>query len=495
MSENRKILSDSIFLTVGNYLMKLKGLIFMPVIISSVGLANYGIFVQIFVNLSMISPFCTLALGESFKRFTSKYAADDTTALSNDFWTVIIPSFLMALIGATILFFTSPIICEFLFKSITDDVLWATRISSVMIVERVLWEQLNKYLLARKKFKQNTVLTLLYAFVPYLGLVAGFVFYESLTYAVSFFLMLEAMFMVFLFFRVAKGLSFQIPRLATLKKFLNYSWALIFTQFESGILAKVDRYFISYFLGPAAVGIYNVIYSVVSFLDDLSLPFRRYYASYLPVIWDSGETDKALNQVRLGIRYYFVISWLGLVALTMALEPLLTLVLNKESPNLEHFEWIVFITGVGIIAEGGIRLFYQVINMQKRNAYQVIFQFLAVLVNVGLNFVLVPKWGLFGAGFATFVSYVFILLITAKYFSIGADVRYFFQLGLVMIISVLGAGFASHFPAKNMWLVVIEVGLFSLAYLGIALGMKMVNIAELKALTGRTPKPSRISKQ
>ena len=49
-TNKKKVISDSIFLISGDLIIKLKGIIFLPIIISYIGMDNYGAYVQIMVN-------------------------------------------------------------------------------------------------------------------------------------------------------------------------------------------------------------------------------------------------------------------------------------------------------------------------------------------------------------------------------------------------------------------------------------------------------------
>lgn len=487
MKKKNKLLSDSIFLTVGNYVIKMKGLLFMPVIINAVGLANYGIFVQISVNLSMIHPFCTMALGEGFKRFTSKTDENERELLARDFWTVMLPSIALSILGALAVFFTAPIIGIQLFKELSPDVLLAIRLSSLMVVERVVWEQLNNYLLGRKSFKQNTLLSLLYKFVPYLGMVAGFVWYGSMAMAFGLFLVLESVLVLALFVRIVRKLPFCLPDLQVLRMFFKYSWALTLSQFEGSLLAKVDRYFISYFMGPAAVGAYNIIYSVVSFLDDLSLPFRRYYSTYLPKIWDSGDMSEALSQIRTGIRYFYTISWIGLCAMTLGLGSLMSLLLGDRSPDIESFHLVVVVTGAGIVAEGVKRFYNQLINLRRKNHFQVIFQLLAVAINMALNYFLVPIWGLLGAGFATLIAYGLIVTLNAQVFRLEAGSHYYWKLLLGTVLGIPAIIIAIKWPTDDLLNTTFRVVGFLAIYVLLAFKIGLFQVSELLAILGRKP--------
>lgn len=481
----RKVLSDSIVLTIGNYVVKLRGLLFMPVIIKAMGLASYGIFIQLTTNLSMIHPFCTLALGEGFRRYSSKYEKGQVEELSEDYWTVIIPSIFTSFIGALLIFLLAPIICESLFQEVSSDVLLACRISSLMVIERVLWEQMNNYLMARKRFKQNTYLSLAYKFVPYMGLVAGFMFWRSMAWGMGLFLFFESIFVAVLFFMLMRELPVKLVNWGTLKKFFSYSWTLTVNQFEGGLLAKLDRYFISVMMGPAAVGAYNIVYSVVSFLDDVSIPFRRYYSSYLPKMWDNGNEKKALKQIRTGLRYYFIISWMMLIAIVLVLPQLLELLLSERAPDIENFNWLVLVTGCGIVAEGGRRLYGQIISLRNLNHYRIMFNLIAVVVNLILNYFLIPTWGLVGAGFATLVSYWIILVLNARMFSIEAGSKFYVQIFLAASVGIPAILVAQSYPAPNIYYAVGYSILFVTLFLLAAFNLRLTTMKELKQFLSR----------
>ena len=83
-----KIASDSFFLLAAEFLMKMKGIIFLPLIISKVGLENYGIFVQVLINPSIIASLCSMSLNTNFLRYTSKFSSDKKSLISKDFYTI-----------------------------------------------------------------------------------------------------------------------------------------------------------------------------------------------------------------------------------------------------------------------------------------------------------------------------------------------------------------------------------------------------------------------
>lgn len=479
-NERNKIVTDSMVLTIGGYLIKMKGLIFMPLIIQTVGMANYGIFVQIFINLAMITPFCTLSLGEGFKRFTSKYDLADKKRLSVDFWSIMSVTILSAFLGGTLIFLLAPTICEYLFKDVSTDVVVASRLSGLMVFERVLWEQINKFLLGQKKFKLNTSLTLLYKFVPYLGLMLGFVVQNSLMWAITYYLILELIFLIILILIVLRIVQFEKPDLSVVKRFLKYSWPLILSNFEGSLLAKVNRYFISFMMGPAAAGVFNIIYSVIALLDEFSLPFRRYFGSYLPKLWDSGNQEKAFGQLRKGIQYFLVISVLGLGGIIILLKPMLIFLIADKMPVIDYFLPLIVITGLGVVSEGAIRLYNQVINLQEKNIFLIAYQMLAVILGILLNYMLIPKLGLLGAGIATFSSYLFVLIINAYMFSVSSDFRYYLKQFTILTTLIPVILWTNYFPAKTLFEGIFYSSIYVLLFVVVMWKLRVLDKSELK---------------
>ena len=93
MTKKKKIISDSIFL---------------PIIINTVGIEQYGAFIQIIMNPGIITTICTLSIGGGFMRYTSTYEDNEISKLSKDFYTVVFFVFSFSLIGAALLYFTAP---------------------------------------------------------------------------------------------------------------------------------------------------------------------------------------------------------------------------------------------------------------------------------------------------------------------------------------------------------------------------------------------------
>ncbi|MHA2052908.1 MAG: oligosaccharide flippase family protein [Candidatus Hodarchaeales archaeon] len=475
--DKKKVISDSISLSAVEILIKLKGIIFLPIIIAFVGIDNYGAFVQILINPQIVVPFCSLALGMGFYRYTSQYEDKEIDDLSRDFWTVFFISLFLSIIGAAVLYLASPLISE---KILAGTSLNSLRLSSLFVINGVLWIQITKYMQARKRFKLFSAYNLLYELLPYIGFVTGIIIKSEIFFGFLLYLIIQILIVLNLMIVVIKDLKFLLPSSLVFKKFLKFSWALIFSDITGGLLSKVDRYFIGYFLGPAAIGIYNIAYSAISLIDAYSVPFRKYFITYLPKVWDKGEVSRVTKQLKEGLLYYLILSLGTLIGITFYLKPALLIILDKDIIKINYFELLVFIIGLGIISLGTSRFFYQIIKYMEINHFQLFLQLLAVIINIVLNYFLVPYYGIIGAGIATFISYFTILAACNLYFNINLD----FSFG-VKVIKIILSGISIFIVFKfinieNGFNLLISMFISALTYFTLIFTLQVVKIKELK---------------
>ena len=430
----KKIISDSIFIYAGSLIKNLRGLIFLPLVIGAIGMTDYGAFVQIIINTQVVSPLCTMALGMGFLRYTSKYENHEASKISKDYWTVIAASSAFSFIGAAVIYLTSPLVSNYV---LAGHYLNSFRLSSLLVISNVIWTQNNKFLKSRKQFKLFSIYDLLYNLFPYLGFVIGIIVAENLFAGLVVYLIFKLGVSSAVFISNAYSLKITFPSLHVFKIFIKYSWALSLSEISGGLLAKADRYFIGYFLGPAAIGAYNIAYSVVSLISELSKPFNNYFSSYMPKVWDSGNARRVKGQLKEGLIYYLSAGTIILVILSFYTEPMLTFLLGKKLPDIENFNLLIAVTGAGIIAYGITGIQAVIIRCRNKNHYSLIFQVVSLVLNILLNFLLIPVYGITGAGAATFSSYIMLVLLTNYFFRIDIN-----RLFIIKLLKAVFCGLA-----------------------------------------------------
>jgi len=408
----QKVITDSIFLTAGNLFIKLKGIILIPIVIHFVGLTQYGSYIQIIVTRDLIVLLASLALGQGFNRFTSKFKASQIGNISRDYWSVICASLGLSALGAGFLYFISPFISNHILGATALDEL---RLSAFLVFTGCLSNQSSKFIAARKHFKLCSFYEVIFNLIPYLGLIIGIFVYSNLFMGILFFLFGEIVVVLMIMLWIVRRFPIVMPAQKRIVKFIRYSWPLTISEVTGGLLAKIDRYFIGYFLGPAVIGLYNIVYSACSLLDTLSIPFIKYFGVYLPKVWDRGDQNKVINDLKEGFIYYLIISVGCLTGLIFFLKPLVRLIISKDLDLILNFEWFV------MISLGATRFLYQVIKYRKQTYLQLQFQLLALVLNCALNYTLIKTFGIIGASFATLLSYQAVIILCISTLNLKFD--------------------------------------------------------------------------
>lgn len=199
-------------------------------------------------------------------------------------------------------------------------------------------------------------------------------------------------------------LRFSLLRAKTL---LLDSWPLLLSGMAVMVYMKIDQIMLGQMLGDDAVGIYSAalrISEVWYFIPMLIV------ASVSPAILEAKKRDEALYLQRLQ-RLYDLMVWLSLVValpMTFLSTPFLVVLFGsayaESGPVLAIHIWASVFVFLGV-ASG------QWFIAEKRQI--LIFQrtLLGAVINVALNFILIPKFGGVGAALATVLSQASVCLL------------------------------------------------------------------------------------
>ncbi len=458
----KKFVSDTLFITAAGFINKAKGVIFIPFIISMVGLANYGAFVQILIT-RMFKSFFSLELGMGFQRFASQLKKDDTRELGLHFYSILLPTFVLGALGTLLWFLSAYWLDVWFFEG---KHLETVQVASLIILSGCLYSNLSKYLLCRKLFKPYSVLSFFYEFLPYLGFIAGIGLYKDLFWGVVYYVIVEYMVVLATFFYLAYGIPVVRPSRLLFKKYVQYTYPLVFSSIEGGMLSKSDRYFISYFIGIEAVGIYNIIYKICDVIGFIVMPIRKQVMSYLAKSWDKGYHNESIAVIRNTLLLFSSISIGLIVFLMIYLHSMLELFLDKAI-EIEYLVPAIGLIGVGVAANSSKDFFYLLVRLGKNTLDEFWYQLAGLVPNVMLNFLLVPHYGILGSAIATFTSHLIILLLINRKYSLRIDRTFLRYFGLFILVSAVMLPVEKLLPANdsNALMFMASAALAGLSYL------------------------------
>ncbi|MFX0124901.1 MAG: lipopolysaccharide biosynthesis protein [Candidatus Hodarchaeota archaeon] len=215
---------------------------------------------------------------------------------------------------------------------------------------------------------------------------------------------------------------------------LKYGYPLILTGVSIFLINAGDRYVLRLYSALSRVGVYSFCYSFAGVINIVLAQPLKYAIN--PIVYKQEENEEYLKKfLRNSANYFYFISCFACLALSLhGKEVFHLMVRNKDFligwsivPILA-FSYVQHALGT-ILGKGPV--------MAKKPFHISGMVGIACTVNLGLNFLLIPYYGIMGAAFATLVSYVVWntqkMYYSAKFYDLHFDIE---RLGHITIIGV-----------------------------------------------------------
>jgi O-antigen/teichoic acid export membrane protein len=187
---------------------------------------------------------------------------------------------------------------------------------------------------------------------------------------------------------------------ATMKSLLKDGWPLIISSALIIIHMRIDQVMIGQMLGNADVGIYSVAVRISE--SWLFVPVLL-VQTVTPYLINLRERNPVYYQARL-LRLYSIMFWLGALTgvMTILFGEFFVVLLFGDQYRGAYLPLVLTIwTGI-FISQAVARGVWMVgENMQ---GYRMVNNLIAVPLNIALNWILIPKYGIAGASAASLIS-------------------------------------------------------------------------------------------
>lgn len=203
---------------------------------------------------------------------------------------------------------------------------------------------------------------------------------------------------------------------------LRDSWPLMFSFLAFGVYMKTDQVMLKHMLGNESVGIYAVAAKLSEFWYFIP---SIICASLFPAIMNAKKISKELFEHRLK-KLYSLMFWISFGVATLVTlfgHQLILIIFGNQYLGALTVLRIYVWAGIGVSV--GYVIYYYLLaeNLTKINAFSMVF---GAVTNVVLNFLLIPRYGISGAAFASFISYTVITLVSLLFKSTRS------QIGLIL---------------------------------------------------------------
>lgn len=219
------------------------------------------------------------------------------------------------------------------------------------------------------------------------------------------------------------------------KNMIRYSIVLVPTSFMWWIMNSSDRIMVTAMVGAAANGIYAISYKIPTVLSTMSTVFNQAW-SYSAIKEDNAKDRDEFNNKMY--ETFFSVQILITGALLMIIKPLLRVYISASYYSAWKYTPYLLI-GFLFMSLGTFLSTSYTVNKDSKGF--LISGTLGAIMNIVLNWMLIPVIGSAGAALATCISYITVFLYrifdTKKYLNLKVfKYRYLIEILLLVLMSI-----------------------------------------------------------
>jgi O-antigen/teichoic acid export membrane protein len=360
------------------------------------GTAQYGVWVQTLALVDIAGSFVGLNLYHPLVRFLAEKPGRGKSIYS----TLMTATVVMSLGGSVIVFLAANAIS----RSILGDgaYVWHIRAAAILILcYNVRLFNFNTYR-ATGRLKERSLVELLSTF----GLLACITLLlwrgHSLLEVFVFMAVWESVLALSLTAYLSRIVGWGGLEKEVLLKALRYALPLLPAGLSIWMLDRSDRLVIGWYLGPKAVGIYSANYALASLLMVFQTPLQITLLPKISALWKSNRAS-AVQYISVSNKLFLTFAIPFVIGLPFFAERFLARIGNEELGAGGGL--LTFLIAAGVMMWGVSVMLTQIFYGARQTLTIAVVTVAAAILNLILNVLLVPVWGIKGSAFSTLVSY------------------------------------------------------------------------------------------
>lgn len=407
----RRLIKNILLLFTGNFVSKVLSFLMVPFYTSILTTSDYGVSDLITTTVLLVLPFFSLLMDESVMRFTL-----DEESEKKQVFTI---AFFVSSIGFCLALCVSPVVL--FFKSIRP---YYGFIVCYYIVSWI-YNIIVSYVRGLDKLSLTTIAGLIHTFL-YLSL--NILFLAIIKIGVYGYLLamnlsnLGAILFLVISCKLYKNfISIKEIDWGLAKDMIKYSLPMIPNYISWWFNNCSDRYMVSFFCGTSVTGIYSVAYKIPTILSSMTSIFSSAWKISSVEKFGSKESIDFYNKTYRFYSGLLLIGGSGLILFTKFLASFLFAKKFFLAWKITPFLILAYI--ISALAQ----FIESIFNASKKTKTLFMASTSGAIVNIVLNFILIPKFKGIGAAIATIIGYLVIWIVdminTRKLFHMNFNLK------------------------------------------------------------------------
>ncbi len=452
LSEFKKLTRLSAIYGAGSLLNSIIGFLLIPIYSRNVSTADYGIYSLFVITGQVVSLIALMGLSAAMFREIIYRQSDEKTVISTAFNSLSLVT--VAFFGLLILL--APHISALLFKGEHVDLLRLILVSSGL--SNFGYIALSTLQIREQAVRYSRLMVIRFVIGVLFNILFIVVFHMGLTGLVLAELVMTSTAMLMYLWILRHDLRPQLSR-PILRSMLRYGLPLIPFQLASIVLTSSDRYFLEHSAGADQVGIYSMGYKIAMIVQII---VSAVHAAWSAQMFAIAKEDNAPRRYARILTYYAAsIGFLGLAVSVVARD----VIIIMADPSYHEAYIVVPIIVLSAMAFGGVNMTNVALNIKGRTELNAPIIVAVAIGNLGLNYLMIPPYGMMGAAWATLISYVALLvievLVNQRIWHLPFEYRRMFK-----IILAWGGVYAASLwiDTGNAWLNLVFKGIVLLVF-------------------------------
>lgn len=199
------------------------------------------------------------------------------------------------------------------------------------------------------------------------------------------------------------------------------------------VLGHSDRLMINIMCGSAEAGIYNIVYQISMVMTILRIGIN---GAFIP--WMYKEMHEYKNRKINNVTNLLTVATAGMMAVFIIIGPELLKIAAPKS----YYEAVIDIPAIMVanFFTYVYVLFFSVEVYFEKKYFVAIASAIAAVINIGLNYILIPRFGYLIAGYTTLISYFLLAISHFVFYRIVLKKRHFVEKLFDMRVIIIATG-------------------------------------------------------
>lgn len=406
VSEPGRFTLDIIWLTVAQlFVSVIFGIFTLPALTKSYTSDIYGTWIQASATVVLLSPLLSLQLGLAAIKFLS--AEEDKVKRRRYLGSMLLAIILFAVILAIVSSIFSKQISILLFAD--SAYIGYVRLITLWTIFNALYNFFISYLRARNRIKSVSISYIFITIAQMMVILGLSRAAADLELIIVCIIAVQVIFAFVLFFWIVIDTGFPVPCLDGLRQFLQFSTPQMPGVVLLWLIGLSDRYFITHLLGLSKDGIYSSSNTIAGLITLFYAPISYALFPLISRFWAQNRFDDVKKYFVYSIKLYMTFAIPAAVGIYLLSHQLLNILTTSEFVTEKE---LVLFLALGAVFLG----VYQIsINLVLLGKYAKIMPFItasASIVNITINFFLIPRIGIIGAAISNCAAYFILSILT-----------------------------------------------------------------------------------